>query len=65
MGTIIEKIVKSSYPPDNINVMWLKEGPIENTLWAFGDTGWEKVALTEREINDILVEMNTAKDDAL
>lgn len=60
MGTIIEKIVKSSYPPDNINVLWLKEESSGNTLYAFGDLGWEKVAQTDQEIQDILAEMNAA-----
>jgi len=65
MGTIIEKIVKSSYPPDNINVLWLKEESTGNILYAFGDTGWEKIALTSKEIEDVLIEMNAAKDETL
>lgn len=61
---VLDKIVLSQFPPDNINVLWLEEKNSIYTLYTYGDIGWEAVTLNSQELAAIVRDINIAKEAA-
>lgn len=52
MAQIIEKVVKSAYPPEQTEVLWLDTN--DNSLKTFTSNGWDKVKSGSNEPNKMI-----------